>query len=99
MCVLTHHDHSTAFVGEAQIPLRLPYSLLGMAGAVHGAMGAVTAAGGLSLLLLPKQGPDDKEHNHDQDKTDQNGTNIRANPLQHLNHSFSSILSLNQFLY
>ena len=69
-----------------------------MAGAVHGTMGAVTAAGGLPLLLLPEQGPDDKEHNHNQDKTDQNGTNIRANPLQHRNHSFSSILLLNQIL-
>ncbi len=56
-----------------------------MALAVHGAVGASGPAGGLPLLLLPDQAPDDQRYDDDQSHTNQNGAYILADPLQHGN--------------
>jgi hypothetical protein len=54
-----------------------------MALAMHGAVGAARAAGGLSLLFLPDQAADDKDYNGNKDQGDENGGEIGADPMQH----------------
>jgi hypothetical protein len=56
-----------------------------MALTVHGAVGASGPAGGLPLLLLPDQAPDDQRYDDDESYTNQNGAYILADPLQHGN--------------
>ena len=52
----------------------------GVAGALHGAVGAAAAAGGFPLLLLPEQRPQNQGNHCQQNKTNQNASYIRANP-------------------
>ena len=60
-----------------------------MAAAAGGTVGAVAAAGGLSLLFVPYHHADDQSNHRQKDKAHYNCTDIRADPLQHKNHSIS----------
>lgn len=72
------------FLMEQEEPFSGPPFCLGLcpglAGALHGAVGAAAAAGGFSLLLLPDQRPEDQGNHCQQNKTNQNASHIRANP-------------------
>lgn len=46
-------------------------------------MRAITAAGGVALLFLPDQIPDDQDHDYNQDDADQYRREICSDPLQH----------------
>ena len=60
-----------------------------MAGATHRAVSAVAAAGGLSLFFVVYHAADNQSNHCQKDETDKNCTDIRADPLQHKNHSIS----------
>ena len=58
-------------------------------GAFVVAAGAVAAAGGLSLFFVVYHAADNQSNHCQEDETDKNCTDIRADPLQHKNHSIS----------
>ena len=58
-------------------------------GAFVMAAGAVAAAGGLSLFFVVYHAADNQSNHCQKDETDKNCTDIRADPLQHKNHSIS----------
>ena len=60
-----------------------------VAGTARGTAGAVAAAGGLSLFFVVYHAADNQSNHCQKDETDKNCTDIRADPLQHKNHSIS----------
>ena len=60
-----------------------------VAGTTRGTAGAVAAAGGLSLFFVVYHAADNQSNHCQKDETDKNCTDIRADPLQHKNHSIS----------
>ena len=60
-----------------------------VAGTACGTAGAVAAAGGLSLFFVVYHAADNQSNHCQKDETDKNCTDIRADPLQHKNHSIS----------
>lgn len=63
-----------------------------MALTVHGAVGASGPAGGLPLLLLPDQAPDDQRYDDDQSHTNQMVPTFSLIHCSMETHSFSDIL-------
>jgi hypothetical protein len=60
-----------------------------VAGTARSTAGAVAAAGGLSLFFIAHHTADNQGNRCQQEQADENCTDIRADPLQHKNHSIS----------
>ena len=65
-----------------------------MAGTGHGTMAAVSAAGGSPLLFVFPQPDNDSRHQSDQYKTDDNGSRVVSDSLDHFLTPFVSAGSL-----
>lgn len=77
-------QNSTSHTGFFFLEIRKTLLLM-MTASTHWAALASTAAGGLPFPLIPHKMYNDRRHNYNQNKADQNGSYIFRKPCQHLN--------------